>query len=141
VFTDPYQRPANLVEADRESYVSGRCCVVDRIEVRHSDVFSNVDGAFDLIIFDPPFRGYAPRDLLEAAITDDNYRALTTFFRQARQRLTDRGRMLIFFGGSGDLAYLQELIDEEGFQREVLAQHSLVRDGWQVGYFTFRLTG
>ncbi|MDT7716268.1 MAG: release factor glutamine methyltransferase [Pseudonocardiales bacterium] len=49
--------------------------------------------------------------------------------------------MLIFFGGSGDLAYLQELIDEEGFQREVLAQHSLVRDGWQVGYFTFRLTG
>jgi hypothetical protein len=60
VFTDPYQRPANLVEADRESYVSGRCCVVDRIEVRHSDVFSNVDGAFDLIIFDPRFRGYAP---------------------------------------------------------------------------------
>jgi hypothetical protein len=23
-------------------------------------VFSNVDGAFDLIIFDPRFRGYAP---------------------------------------------------------------------------------
>ena len=56
-------------------------------------------------------------------------------------RLLERLRMLMFFGGSGDLAYLQELIDEEGFQREVLAQHSLVRDGWQVGYFTFRLTG
>jgi release factor glutamine methyltransferase len=96
--------------------------------------------AFDLIIFDPPFRWFAPCDLLEAATTDENYRALTRFFRQARQHLTDHGRILIFFGSSGDLAYLQQLIDEEGFQREALAQHSLLRDGWQVEYFTFRLT-
>jgi release factor glutamine methyltransferase len=34
--------------------------VADRIEVRHSDVLSNVDGAFDLIIFDPPFRWSPP---------------------------------------------------------------------------------
>ena len=77
--------------------------VVERIEARHSDVFSNVDGAFDLIIFDPPFRWFAPRDLLEAATTDENYGAMTRFFRQARQHLTDRGRMLIFFGSSGDV--------------------------------------
>src|SRR5919199_578180 len=41
--------------------------VADRIGGRHSDVFSPVDGTFDLIIFDPPFRWFAPRDLLEAA--------------------------------------------------------------------------
>ncbi|MDQ4092022.1 MAG: methyltransferase [Actinomycetota bacterium] len=70
--------------------------VADRIEVCHSDVFRNVDGAFDLIIFDPPFRWFAPRDLLEAATTDENYRAMTRFFRQSRRHLTDRGRMLIF---------------------------------------------
>ena len=115
--------------------------VADRIQVRHSDVFSNVDGTFDLIIFDPPFRWFAPRDLLEAATTDENYQALTRFFRQARQHLTHRGRMLIFFGSSGDLDYLQQLIDQEGFHDQVLAQHRLVRDGWQVDYFTFRLTG
>lgn len=114
--------------------------VADRIQIRDSDVFSNVDGAFDLIIFDPPFRWFAPRDLLEAATTDENYQALTRFFRQARQHLTHRGRILIFFGSSGDLDYLQHLIDQEGFQRQVLAQHRLDRDGWQVDYFTFRLT-
>jgi release factor glutamine methyltransferase len=48
--------------------------------------------------------------------------------------------MLIFSVAPGDLAYLQQLIDEEGFQREVLAQHRLIRDGWQIDYFTFRLT-
>lgn len=114
--------------------------VADRVEVRRSDIFSNVDGAFDLIVFDPPFRWFVPRDILEAATTDANYVALTRFFRQARRHLTDGGRMLVFFGSSGDLARLQRLIDAERFQRQVLAQRSLVKDGWQVDYFTFRLT-
>jgi release factor glutamine methyltransferase len=57
-----------------------RTGIAEAIQVRHSDVFSNVDGAFDLIIVDPPFRWCAPRDLLEAATTDENYRALTRFF-------------------------------------------------------------
>ncbi len=85
--------------------------VADRVEVRRSDVFSDVDGIFDLIVFDPPFRWFAPRDFLEAATTDENYGAMTRFFRQARRHLADGGRMLIFFGTSGDLAYIQQLIN------------------------------
>lgn len=33
-----------------------------------SDVFSAVEGAFDLVVIDPHFRWFSPRDLLEAAI-------------------------------------------------------------------------
>jgi release factor glutamine methyltransferase len=73
-------------------------------------VFSTVDGTFDLIIFDPPFRWFAPRDLLEAASADESYRALTTFFLSARHHLAPNGRMLVFFGTSGDLGYLQQLM-------------------------------
>src|SRR3954454_8395571 len=80
--------------------------VADRITVQHSDVFSTVDGRFDLIVFDPPFRWFRPRDLLESAMTDEGYRSLTTFFREARDHLSATGRMLIFFGTSGDLGYL-----------------------------------
>lgn len=119
---------------------SERNGVADRIDVRHSDVFSDVDGEFDLIVFDPPFRWFAPRDLLEQASADENYRAMTGFFRDARRHLTGAGRMLIFFGTSGDLAYLQRLVDEEGFQSVVVAQQDLVKDGWRVDYFTFRVT-
>jgi release factor glutamine methyltransferase len=114
--------------------------VADHIDVHHSDVFSDVEGRFDLVVFDPPFRWFAPRDLQEVAITDENYGAMTRFFRAARQYLTERGRMLIFFGTSGDLGYLERLADEEGFTKEVLAREDLVRDGWRVEYLTFRMT-
>jgi len=114
--------------------------VADRIAIRRSDVFSNVDGEFDLIIFDPPFRWFAPRDLLEAATTDENYRAMTTFFREARRHLTLNGRMLIFFGSSGDLAYLKRLIYEGDFAAEVVTEQALVKDGWRIEYYTYRLT-
>jgi release factor glutamine methyltransferase len=128
----------NAVDAARHN--AERNGVADRIEVRQSDVFSDVDGEFDMIIFDPPFRWFAPRDLLEVATADENYRALTVFFRNARRHLTPAGRMLIFFGTSGDLAYLRQLADEEGFRTEVVASQDMVKDGWRVDYFTFRLT-
>jgi release factor glutamine methyltransferase len=114
--------------------------VADRIEIRRSDVFSNVDGEFDLIIFDPPFRWFTPRDLLEVATADENYQAMTTFFREARRHLTLDGRMLIFFGSSGDLAYLKRLIDKGGFAAEVVAEEALVKDDWRNEYYTYRLT-
>ena len=114
--------------------------VADRMEVRNSDVFSDVEGTFDLIVFDPPFRWFRPRDLLETAMTDEGYQAMTRFFRQARGYLTSPGKMLIFFGSSGDLGYLKDLFAEEGFTAEILAHADLVRDGWKVDYFTFRLS-
>jgi release factor glutamine methyltransferase len=98
-------------------------------------VFSEVDGSFDLIIFDPPFRWFHPRDLVESAMTDEGYRAMTTFFQQAQRHLRPGGRMLIFFGTSGDLGYLVE----EGFMPEVVAHDDLIREGWKVEYFTFRV--
>ncbi len=113
--------------------------VADRVEVRQSDIFSDVAGTFDLIIFDPPFRWFKPRSVTESVMADENYQALTRFFPQARTHLTTRGRMLIFFGTSGDLGYLQRLMKEEGFRWETVAHDSLTRDGWNVDYFTFRV--
>jgi len=119
--------------------------VSDRVRVGHSDVFDAVDGAYDLIIFDPPFRWFAPRDELEAASTDENYRAMTAFFRGAQARLTSRGRMLIFFGSTGDLDYLEELADETGFERTVVARLAGARaaapdeEPLSVEYRTYRM--
>lgn len=107
------------------------------VRVIASDVFSAVEGEFDLIIFDPPYRWFAPRDVTEMATTDENYRAMTEFFRDVRRHLSPGGRMLISFGTSGDLEYLRALAREAGFGSETVAHADLVRDGWRVDYYTF----
>lgn len=118
--------------------------IADRLEVRLSDAFDAVDpasdGPFDVVVFDPPFRWFQPRDLLEVAKADPGYRALTRFMREVRPHLSGRGRLLVFFGSSGDLSYLQRLVAEEGFGTEVLARKMLVKDGWRAEYITYRLT-
>jgi len=114
--------------------------VAGRVQVRYSDVFSDVDGTFNLIVFDPPFRWFKPRDLAETAITDDGYRAMTSFFRQARTHLAPGGRMLIFFGTSGDISYLKQLMAEQGFSWAEVAHLQTERDGVPVEYVTFKVT-
>lgn len=126
------------VEAARRN--AERNGVADRVDVRSSDVFDRVEGRFDLIVFDPPFRWFAPRDLLERAMTDTNYGAMTRFFRDAARHLTPAGRMLVFFGTSGDLGYLRRLADRAGFRTQVVARAEHERDGARVAYFTFRMT-
>ena len=113
--------------------------VADRIIVVESDLFDGVEGTFDLVVFDPPFRWFAPRDLREANTTDEDYRTLTAFFREVPRRLSPGGRVLLFFGTSGDAAYLDQLIAEADFAVEKLASAKLEKDGIDVEYFTYRL--
>jgi release factor glutamine methyltransferase len=118
---------------------AGRNGVASRTEFRESDVFAAVDGTFDLMVFDPPFRWFAPRDELEAAMADENYAALTRFLSQAGSFLAPGGRILMFFGTSGDLDYLYRTAQANGFTRETVASQDLVREDQMVSYFAFRL--
>jgi release factor glutamine methyltransferase len=111
--------------------------VADRVEVRRSDLFENAGGRFDLILFDPPFRWTAPRDLWERASADPGYATLRAFLRDSAKHLTKSGRIIIHFGTSGDLAYLKRLIRQNGFRRKQLLKTSHPA-GWE--YFTYRLT-
>jgi hypothetical protein len=64
---------------------------------------------------DPPFRWFRPRDVLGMSIADENYRTLTTFMSEVRARLNPGGRLLLFFGTSGDMTYLRHLMDRSAF--------------------------
>jgi release factor glutamine methyltransferase len=125
----------HALEAARDN--ARRNNVAGLVEVRYSDVFSAVEEQFDLIIFDPPYRWFAPRDLFEAAMTDENYGAMRRFFHEARGHLAKAGRMLISFGTSGDIDYLKRLMSAEGFEARVVSSTELVRDDHKVEYFAF----
>lgn len=127
----------SAVECARQN--AARNGVSENVTVIESDVFSAVEDAFDLIIFDPPFRWFAPRDIREVATADEGYRTLTPFFRQVPRYLEPDGRILLFFGTSGDSDYLHKLIKDAHFKTERLATRQLSRDGLDVEYFTYKL--
>ena len=128
----------HAVEAARAN--AARNGVAARTTFSQSDLFEAVDGQFDLIVFDPPFRWFRPRDLLEVAFADEDYRTLTRFVREAPGRLAPGGRILMFFGTSGDLAYFEGLIREAGLRREVIESRQLTRNATTITYYAFRLT-
>jgi release factor glutamine methyltransferase len=59
---------------------------------------------------------------------------------EVRERLNPGGRLLLFFGTSGDMAYLRRLIDRSGLRADTIGTRDLARDGINVTYCTFRLT-
>lgn len=105
-----------------------------------SDVFSAVEGDFDLVVIDPPFRWFAPRDLAEAAMADEGYAGLGRFFAGVPDRLRPGGRVLLFFGTTGDQDHVLGLAAGAGLAVQVLATRELVLEGLAVTYSTFRLT-
>jgi release factor glutamine methyltransferase len=104
-----------------------------------SDVFSGVEGDFDLVVIDPPFRWFAPRDMSEVAMSDEGYAGVGRFFAGIRERLRAGGRVLLFFGTSGDQDHVLRLAAGAGLAVETVATRELSRDGATVTYSTFRL--
>jgi release factor glutamine methyltransferase len=113
--------------------------VADRVSVARSDLFAEVEGRFDLVVFDPPFRWMKPRDWAEASITDEDYRALTSFFAHVREHLTENGRILVFFGTTADVGYLERLVEGNGLVGTIVARRELDKDGHRVEYRTYRI--
>jgi len=112
----------------------------DRITVAESDVFDNVSGSFDLIVFDPPYRWFAPADLRERGTADENYSALTRFFSEVGDYLAPAGRIILSFGTTGDIDYVHHLIDRASLDTEELRRVEGEKDGLAVAYFAYRLT-
>jgi release factor glutamine methyltransferase len=113
--------------------------VAHRTTFIESDLFAQLDGDFDLIVFDPPFRWFRPRDHLERAITDENYRTLNQFMREVRGRLRHGGEVLVFFGTSGDVDHLQTLVTRSGLSSETVAERRLEVRGEPATYFVLSL--
>ena len=115
--------------------------VDSKVKAMVSDVFQNVKGRFDLIIFDPPFRWFVPKDMLERSIADEDYETLTCFFNEVKQYLTKDGRVLLFFGSTGDIKYLDKLIKTAGFKKKILAKNTeTIKHDWDISQYVHKLT-
>lgn len=126
------------VETGRKN--AARNGVASRIEFRKSNLFDNVEGKFDLIIFDPPFRWFSPRDIREVAVADENFRSMTAFFLEAMDYLTPEGRILMIYGDSGDMNYFTHLMDKLNCIKTLVRSRYIERYGRKWGYYVWKLS-
>jgi release factor glutamine methyltransferase len=111
-----------------------------QFEARLSDLFAAVEGQFDVLVFDPPFRWFRARSMAERGMADENYAALTQFFAEVGDHLAAGGRVLLAFGTTGDIDYLQHLIAHSGLTCQELRRVDGEKEGFPVAYFAYRLT-
>lgn len=66
-------------------------------EVVESDLFAHIDGAFDLIVFNPPYLSVDEEGLLEKAWAGgrEGVDVLVPFLAEARERLNKGGRIVL----------------------------------------------
>lgn len=108
----------------------------NKITIFESDLFSNINEKFDLIIFNPPFRWFKPRDILERGELNKNYSTLNKFFDEAKNYLKENGKILLVFSSSGDLKYLEQLILKSIFSSKIVKQKTFNK--WT--YVVYRLS-
>ena len=108
--------PAALEEAERRAESGG---VVGKIEFIGSDLFENVEGVFDWIVFNPPYlpsEGDADEASWAGGETGDE--TVRRFLHDARSHLKKRGSILMVYSDHTGLeeddfrGYVVEKLDE-----------------------------
>ena len=92
-----------------------------------SDLFENIKGKFDLIIFNPPYLPYDPDEDYETSLITKGgikgYEIIERFLRDSKKYLNDDGIILIVFSIlTGDV---ESIIIKYGYEFEVLEEKPL----------------
>ncbi|MDD5331537.1 MAG: tRNA (adenine(22)-N(1))-methyltransferase TrmK [Candidatus Nanoarchaeia archaeon] len=92
----------------------------NKIEVIKSNLFENINGKFDIIIFNIPFNPEKEaKDLLEIATFDKDARLLQRFFKEVGNYLKEGGKIILAYASFGRLDILNECIKKQGFRHKI----------------------
>ena len=91
-------------------------------KVVETDLFNNVEGVFDLIAFNPP---YLPREEDEEDDKDltggtTGLSVVSRFVKESKDYLSKGGKLFFVVSSLSDVASLNELLREEGFEFKVV---------------------
>jgi len=116
---------SSVLAADiNEAHV--RYCQAKGIPAIQSDMFSNIQERFDLIVFNPP---YLPEDELEDAETrqlvsggKQGYEILIRFLKEAKEHVSKRGEILFVFSSLTSKKKIDETLEKLHYKFECLEQ-------------------
>jgi len=97
-----------------------------KLRVYESDLFTNIQGRFDVIILNPP---YLPLDEKDKDIALDGgvkgYELIEMFLKQAKKHLAEKGFILMVFSNRTGKEEVDKIIKREGYKSELLGSKSL----------------
>ncbi|HII15455.1 MAG TPA: methyltransferase [Nanoarchaeota archaeon] len=97
------------------------------IKALRSDLFSNVKGKFDLIVFNPPYLPSEAKEdkytALQVAGGRKGHEAIEKFLKQAKSHLEKSGKILLLFSSlSGDIG---KLMKKHGYKARKLGERKM----------------
>ena len=104
------------------------CAKKKGLPVVRADLFSGIRGAFDLILFNPPYLPTRPEeridDWLEYALDggSDGREVIGRFIAEAGEHLAPDGRILLLISSLTGLDPVTELASQRGFCAEVVLE-------------------
>lgn len=111
--------------------------VSDYLDVRESDLFTNVPEKFDSIVFNPPHLWFPAEDMLDRAITDENYEMFDAFLDTARTHLESNGKIILVCSTIGDVEHMLNCIRTYGYTMRVLDSH-ISDSHWHYAVYELR---
>src|SRR3989344_177490 len=100
-------------------------CKKKGLNVKKSNLFENVKGKFDFIIFNPP---YLPEDEIKDKDLiggKEGYEIIEKFFSKAKKYLNENGEVLILFSSLTNKEKVDSIIRKNGFNYEKLEEKSV----------------
>ena len=118
------------VDIDGESL---EFCKSKGLNVKESDLFSNVEGKFDFIIFNPPYlpeepfleKNFHEKKDIDLVGGKEGWEIIERFFLEARGYLKSNGKVLILFSNLTNKEKVESIIKENNFQFKCLEEKSV----------------
>ncbi|MBU1203969.1 MAG: methyltransferase [Nanoarchaeota archaeon] len=113
----------NILAADIDPKAI-RHCKTQELSAVQSDLFSNITGKFNLIIFNPP---YLPKDkhepsnsALQTTGGKQGYELIEKFLTQAKHHLKPKGKILLLFSSLTNKTKIDNLLKQHHYTRTLL---------------------
>jgi len=111
-------------------------CERKGLDVLRSDLFENVSGMFDLIVFNPPYLPEDKREDLESSkATSGGVKGdeiIIRFLKAVRNYMEEEGEILLIVSSFTPLEEIERVLEGEGLMKGVVASDNFFMEGIEV---------
>ncbi len=113
-------------DINKEAIKSLKDTFKKKIKIIKSDLFSNINRKFDLIIFNPP---YLPEHKFDSEKDTTGgkkgFEIILKFLKQAKKNLNSNGEIIILFSSLSNPDIIKKTAETIGYKSELIAKKSL----------------